>query len=136
MRFDVVTIGGGLSGLVTACRAAQLGQRVAVIEQSKEERYPCSSRWSTGVINIMGLAILDDPARLEAAIIDGGGGTARPALARAMATNGKRAVAWLSEQGARFIQRGLQKDQPGQQCWHRRGFCKPVSIGKAAAPMC
>ena len=38
MRFDVfVTIGGGLSGLVTACRAAQqLGQRVAALEQGSE----------------------------------------------------------------------------------------------------
>jgi fumarate reductase flavoprotein subunit len=115
MRFDVVTIGGGLSGLVTACRAAQLGQRVAVIEQGKEERYLCSSRWSTGVVNIMGLAILGDPAELEAAIIEGSGGTARPDLARAVAQNGKRTVEWLGAQGARFIQRGLQKDQPGQQ---------------------
>jgi fumarate reductase flavoprotein subunit len=115
MRFDVVTIGGGLSGLVTACRAAQLGQRVAVIEQGKEERYLCSSRWSTGVVNIMGLAILADPALLEKAIIEGSGGTARPDLARAVAQNGKRTVEWLGAQGARFIQRGLQKDQPGQQ---------------------
>jgi len=115
MRFDVVTIGGGLSGLVTACRAAQLGRRVAVLEQGSEERYLCSSRWSTGVINIMGLAILADPAQLEMAILEGSGGTARPDLARAMAQNGKRAIEWLGAQGARFIQRGLQKDQPGQQ---------------------
>ena len=115
MRFDVVTIGGGLSGLVTACRAAQLGQRVAVLEQGSEERYLCSSRWSTGVVNILGLAILGDPAQLEAAIVDGSGGTARPDLARAMAQNGKRAIEWLGAQGCRFIQRGLQKDQPGQQ---------------------
>src|SRR6201987_2308282 len=103
MRFDVVTIGGGLSGLVTACRAAQLGQRVAVLEQGSEERYLCSSRWSTGVVNIMGLAILADPAQLEAAIIEGSGGTARPDLARTMAQNGKRAIEWLGAQGARFI---------------------------------
>jgi fumarate reductase flavoprotein subunit len=115
LRYDVVTIGGGLSGLVTACRAAQLGKRAAVIEQRTEERYPCSSRWSTGVINIMGLPILADPAQLEAAIIAGSGNTARPDLARAMAQNGKRAIAWLGAQGAHFIQRGLQKDQPGQQ---------------------
>lgn len=115
MRFDVVTIGGGLSGLVTACRAAQLAQRVAVIERGAEERYLCSSRWSTGVINIMGLAILGNPAQLETAIIDGSGGTARPDLARAVAQNGKRAIEWLAAQGCRFIQRGLRKDQPGQQ---------------------
>jgi fumarate reductase flavoprotein subunit len=115
LRYDVVTVGGGLSGLVTACRAAQLGKLVAVLEQRTEERYPCSSRWSTGVINIMGLPILADPAQLEAAIVAGSGGTARPDLARAVAQNGKRAIAWLGAQGARFIQRGLQKDQPGQQ---------------------
>jgi fumarate reductase flavoprotein subunit len=115
MRFDAVTIGGGLSGLVTACRAAQLGRRVAVLEQGTEERYRCSSRWSTGVVNIMGVAILGEPAQLEAAIIDGSGGTARADLARAMAHNGKRAIEWLGAQGCRFIQRGLQKDQPGQQ---------------------
>ena len=115
MRFDVVTVGGGLSGLVSAYRAAQLGQRVAVLERGSEERYPCSSRWSTGVINIMGQAILGDPTRLETAIIEGSGGTARPDLARAVAQNGKRAIEWLGAQGTRFIQRGLQKDQPGQQ---------------------
>jgi fumarate reductase flavoprotein subunit len=115
MRYDLVTIGGGLSGLVTACRAAQLGQRAAVLEQGTEERYPCSSRWSTGVINVMGLAILAEPDQLYRAIIDGSGNTARPDLARAVADNGKRAIDWLSAQGARFIQRGLQKDQPGQQ---------------------
>ena len=63
----------------------------------------------------MGLAILADPAQLEAAIIMGSGGTARPDLARAMAQNGKRTIEWLGAQGARFIQRGLQKDQPGPQ---------------------
>ena len=115
MRFDVVTIGGGLSGLVTACRAAQLGQRVAVLEQGTEERYLCSSRWSTGVVNIMGRAILGDPAQLEKAILDGSGNTARPDLARAVAQNGKRTLEWLGAQGCRFIQRTPEKDQPSHQ---------------------
>jgi fumarate reductase flavoprotein subunit len=115
VAYDVVTIGGGLSGLVAACRAAQLGKKAAVLDQGTEERYVCSSRWSTGVINVMGKAILGDPDELYQAIIDGSGNTADPALARAIATNGKRAIEWLGAQGARFIQRGLQKDQPGQQ---------------------
>src|SRR6185437_4831278 len=85
------------------------------IEQATAERYACSSRWSTGVVNVMGRAILADPEQLYAAIVDGSGNTARPDLARAIADNGKRAIEWLGAQGARFIQRGLQKDQPGQQ---------------------
>lgn len=114
MAYDLIAIGGGLSGLVTACRAAQLGKKAAVLEQSREERYPCSSRWSTGVINIMGLTITAEPEQIYRAIIEGTGNTARPDLARAVADNGKRAIDWLGAQGARFIQRGLQLDQPGQ----------------------
>jgi fumarate reductase flavoprotein subunit len=114
MRYDLVTIGGGFSGLVSAARAAELGLKVAVLEARTEDRYPCSSRYTTGVSNVMGLAILADPDVLYQAIIDGSGGTANPALARAVAENGKRAIDWLAAQGARFITRALQKDQPGQ----------------------
>jgi fumarate reductase flavoprotein subunit len=114
MPYDLVTIGGGFSGLVSAARAAELGLKVAVLEARTEDRYPCSSRYSTGVSNVMGLAILADPDVLYQAIIDGSGGTANPALARAVADNGKRAIDWLAAQGARFITRALQKDQPGQ----------------------
>jgi succinate dehydrogenase/fumarate reductase flavoprotein subunit len=56
MQFDVVTIGGGFSGLIPACRAAEAGLSAAVLEVRSEERYPCSSRFSTGVGNIMGVA--------------------------------------------------------------------------------
>jgi fumarate reductase flavoprotein subunit len=114
MPYDLVTIGGGFSGLVSAARAAELGLKVAVLEARTEDRYPCSSRYTTGVSNVMGLAILADPDVLYRAIVDGSGGTANPALARAIADNGKRAIDWLAAQGARFITRALQKDQPGQ----------------------
>src|SRR5215475_5844582 len=114
MPYDLVTIGGGFSGLVSAARAAELGLKVAVLEARTEDRYPCSSRFTTGVSNVMGLAILADPDVLYRAIIDGSGGTANPALARAVADNGKRTIDWLAAQGARFITRALQKDQPGQ----------------------
>jgi len=114
MPYDLVTIGGGFSGLVTAARAAELGLAVAVLEARTEDRYPCSSRFSTGVCNVMGLAILADPDVLYQAILDGSGGTARPELARAIANNGKRTIDWLAAEGARFLTRALQKDQPGQ----------------------
>ena len=114
MRYDLVTIGGGFSGLVTAARAAELGLKVVVLEARTEDRYPCSSRYSTGVCNVMGLGILADPNVLYAAILDGSGGTAEPELARAIADNGKRTIDWLVSEGARFITRALQKDQPGQ----------------------
>ena len=115
MQYDVVTIGGGFSGLVTACRAAELGLSVAVLEARDEDRYPCSSRYATGAANVMGLPIMSEPDRLCAAIVNGSGRNANPAVARALANNGKRAIAWLSQQGAQFTSRVLRHDQPGQQ---------------------
>ena len=114
MQFDVVAIGGGFSGLVTGCRAAELGLSVAVVEARSEDRYPCSSRYATGACNVMGLPILMEPDRLFEAIIAGSGANARPAVARAIADNGKRTIDWLSQEGAQFTSRALNKEQPGQ----------------------
>jgi fumarate reductase flavoprotein subunit len=114
MQFDVVTVGGGFSGLIPASRAAEAGLSAAVLEARTEERYPCSSRYSTGVANVMGLPIMAEPDRMFQAIMDGSGENAHPAVARALADNGKRAIDWLTQQGATFTQRALQHDQPGQ----------------------
>ena len=115
MRYDLVSIGGGLSGLVAACRAGELGATAAVLERASEDRYPCSSRWTTGVVNVMGRPILAPPDTLYDAILSGSGSNAEPSLARAVADNAKRAIEWLRALGTRFVQRGLQQDQPGQQ---------------------
>src|SRR5262249_61647609 len=53
-------------------------------------------------------------AALYGPVIDGSGGAAKPALARAIAANGKRTIEWLTGEGARFVTRALQKDAPGQ----------------------
>jgi fumarate reductase flavoprotein subunit len=63
----------------------------------------------------MGLPILMEPDRLFDAILRGSGDHALPELARAVADNGQRTIDWLIKQGASFIRRALQKDQPGQQ---------------------
>jgi len=95
MPFDLLTIGGGFSGLVTACRAGQLGLKAAVLEARTEERYRCSSRYSTGVFGVMGISLMNRPEALAQAIIAGTDGTAKPDLARAIAANAKRAQEWL-----------------------------------------
>ncbi|HUB96816.1 MAG TPA: FAD-dependent oxidoreductase [Stellaceae bacterium] len=101
-RCDIVAIGGGFSGLVTACRAAQLGLRALVLEARSETRYPCSSRYSTGVFGVMGGSLMSSPETLRRAIIDGTDGTAKPELASCVADNARRAHDWLISEGARF----------------------------------
>ncbi len=102
MPFDLIAVGGGFSGLVTACRAAELGCKVAVLEARAEALYPCSSRYSTGVFGVMGISLMNEPDRLFAAIVEGTDGTAKPALASAIAKNARRAHDWLVGCGARF----------------------------------
>jgi len=101
-RFDVIAVGGGFSGLVAACRAAQLGLKAAVLEQRPEARYPCSSRYSTGVFGVMGSSLMSPPETLRRAILDGTGGLAKPELAACIAQHARRAYEWLLAEGARF----------------------------------
>ena len=112
-QFDVVAIGGGFSGLVPACRAADLGLTAAVLEARAETLYPCSSRYSTGVAHVMSLPILSEPDRLYRAIMEGSGSNARPALARAIADNAKRAIDWISQQGALFGSTAMARERAG-----------------------
>ena len=103
-RYDLITFGGGLAGLVTAARAAQLGLRVAVLEKATEDKYLCSSRYGTGVIVAMGRSILSDPDDIAAAIMAATDGTARPELARMLASNARRAAEWLRGEGAQLAE--------------------------------
>jgi fumarate reductase flavoprotein subunit len=104
MQFDLIAVGGGFAGLTAACRAAQLGLKVAVLEKETADRYLCNSRYTSGVCNVMGHYMLSPPEELERLIMAGSDNTARPELARAIATNARRTVEWLRSQGARMLE--------------------------------
>jgi fumarate reductase flavoprotein subunit len=100
---DVVVIGAGLAGLVTATRASELGLRVLVLERGTDDDYMCNSRLTGGVFHIAMDSILKDPPDARALIDGATKGRARPDLAAALANNGRRVVDWLRTQGVRFI---------------------------------
>ena len=102
-QFDLVTFGAGLSGLVTACRASQLGLKVAVLEQETSDRHPCSSRYSTGVGNVAGAPINRPFDEVADAIDHASGGHAKPELVEAFAANANRAYEWLRSEGVKFV---------------------------------
>jgi fumarate reductase flavoprotein subunit len=106
--WDVVVIGAGFAGLVSANRCAELGLRVIVLEQGETEDYLCNSRIATGAINFAH----SDP-RLSAdllvqAVMDDTEGHADRALARALATTVGRGLDWLENEGAVYLQRTVQ----------------------------
>ena len=104
--YDVIIIGAGIAGLVTANRAAQLGKHVAVLEKSTGEKYICNSRYAYGTfhINFTGLDTPEDTltARIDAAT----DGFARKDLARAVAKDGRRLITWLRSEGVEFVNLG------------------------------
>ena len=106
MEYDVIIIGAGIAGLVTANRAAQLGLRAVVLEKSTEEKYLCNSRYAYGTfhINFTGLDTPEDDlcARIDAAT----DGFARKDLARAVAKDGRRLMLWLKDEGIELVNLG------------------------------
>ena len=75
---DVIVIGAGIAGLVTANRAAQLGKRVVVLEKSTEDKYLCNSRYAYGTFHITYSDLEADEASLVAKIEAMTEGSARP----------------------------------------------------------
>jgi fumarate reductase flavoprotein subunit len=101
--FDVVVVGGGLAGLAAACRSAEFGLRVAILEAGAEQRYLCNSRIAMGFFNVAFRNISEDPKILRRAIDAVTLGHADPALADTLATQVGPALAWLRRQGVRLI---------------------------------
>jgi len=103
---DVAVIGGGLAGLVAACRAAQLGKHTVVLERGTEPKYPCNTRYTYGTLHVRYATPTADEDDLYRRITDVTEGFARPDLARAVARHARRLVAWLVEEGVELIQLG------------------------------
>ena len=103
---DVIVIGGGIAGLVTAVRAAELGLSVTLLEKGREERYLCNARMSGGVFHLAFHDPKTSPDELLAAVNAASGGHADPVLAAVAAKRAGDLVEWLRGQGARFIRAG------------------------------
>ncbi|MGA7782931.1 MAG: FAD-dependent oxidoreductase [Paraburkholderia sp.] len=99
---DVVIVGGGLAGLVAANRMTGLGLSALVLEAGNEAQYPANSRYAGGVFHIAFRDLAETPEALSAAIVEASAGLRDETLAQALAADGARAVAWLSQQGAQF----------------------------------
>jgi fumarate reductase flavoprotein subunit len=108
MKTDVCVVGAGLAGLSAGLRAAEDGARVVVLERSAEPEYLCNSRLTGGAFHVCLRDIQSDPNDLEATISRVTGEEAHPGLARAVATDARRAVRWLQRHGIRFIKGGAE----------------------------
>lgn len=118
---DLTVIGGGIAGLTAALRAVECGLRTLILEQGSDERYPCNTRFSGGILHAAHCDVNRPAAELKEAIRAATFGSADPALADAVAEDGRRLLAWLRSNGVRFMRFGVQEA-------HRWGIAPPRPI--------
>jgi fumarate reductase flavoprotein subunit len=100
MKFDFVSVGGGLAGLVAALRASQLGLQSAVIEVGHGNLYRCNSRLAGGVFHVSYQDVRASPDKLLEEMFLAG--VLDSPQARAISNNAARALDWLRCNGAGF----------------------------------
>ena len=106
-RFDIVVVGGGIAGLSAALRAAELGLDVVIVEQGRDERYPCNTRFSGGIVHA-GFHDLNRPVdELRAILAKVTGACGDAAQIETLAVDGRRLLAWLRGHDVRFMRVGL-----------------------------
>jgi fumarate reductase flavoprotein subunit len=103
---DLIIIGGGLAGLTTANRAAELGLKPVVLEQGEDERYHCNSRFSGGLLHVAFKDMMAPAADIQAAIDALSESDDAIRNGDVMATESARALGWLRAEGTKFIKGG------------------------------
>lgn len=106
MNSDVVIVGGGFGGLVTAVRACELGLKVLVLESGDDEAYPCNSRYSGGNHHLGLQDVNQDPDVLIEHIVKITCGFVSTELASALAASGKRSLEWIRRYYPKFLRIG------------------------------
>jgi len=105
-EMDLIVIGGGLAGMSTAIRAAELGLTVRVLEKGEGDHYLCNSRYTGGLFHIGMDDMRSSPDELVARLERVTNGETRHDLARTLADNAMRAIRWLGAQGVGLIRVG------------------------------
>ncbi len=100
---DIIIVGGGIAGLVTANRAAQLGLKALVLEQGAEDKYLCNSRYTGGTLHLCLRDLMIDEAVMARTIVEITEGFVAVPLAEMLARDGRRIVQWLRDEGIKFI---------------------------------
>lgn len=119
---DLIVVGGGIAGLVTAVRAAELGLRVCILEQGEDELYPCNTRYSGGVLHAAFHDVNRPAEELETIVTQATHNAGDPKLIQTVATDGRRLLSFLQSHGVRFMRFSPQEA-------HRWCMAPPRPVG-------
>ena len=124
---DVVVVGGGLAGIVTALECLRAGQRVALVDRDTPERFGGLALWAFGGMALVGTALqakMKIPDTPELALRDWlrfgelGEGDVQPRqwAEHYVEHSGRQVYDWLLQEGVKFmpavnwVERGLNGD--------------------------
>lgn len=65
LKTDVLVVGGGLAGIITALEALRAGQRVVLVDRDTQERFGGLALWAFG-----GMALVGTPLQARKKIVD------------------------------------------------------------------
>jgi fumarate reductase flavoprotein subunit len=102
---DVIVVGGGIAGLVTANRLTENGISALLLEKGQGE-YLCNSRFTGGAFHVCFRDVMSEADSLRETILSTVPDVASSQAASAIAEDGRRVVRWLQQQGIRFIKGG------------------------------
>lgn len=101
--WDVLIMGAGIAGMVTALRSAQLGLRVLVLEQGHQTEYPCNTRLTSGIFHCALQSVAKSKEDLLNHILGQKRDQTDLANAQVIANHALQGVRWLQSLGIRFI---------------------------------
>src|SRR5690606_22098234 len=96
-------IGGGIAGLTTANRAAQLGLSACVIEAGGAEKYFCNTRFTGGTFHLCRQDIMAGDEAVRSYMNAEVGNVASPEIIEAVVEGAPGVIGWLREEGFRFM---------------------------------
>ena len=101
--FDIVIVGGGIAGMVAACRATELGFKTLLLEKGPMVDYPCNTRFAGGTYHLSLRDLMAPTQSLIDTMLKASDGFISPAHAQSLAQGAPRLIEWLQAAGMRFV---------------------------------
>jgi fumarate reductase flavoprotein subunit len=134
---DVIVVGAGMAGSVTAAVAAQSGLRVVLVDAAEDPTGGGNSSLGGGGMHIARADLRSDPALLRERILGRALGVVQEEVVDAIASSAGPAMTWLLDQGVE-----LMADAPGDigamlaplrhltdaHAWHDRGPQRALGV--------
>lgn len=102
-QFDVIIIGGGISGLIAANRAVDYGLRALLLEKGASKHYSCNTRYAGGTYHVCLKDVMSVPSDLANLLHVSSRGYISLGHAQVLASNAAKLIDWLISVGMEFV---------------------------------